>query len=99
MKREKSASLYEQATRLIPAGVNSPVRAFRSVNEIPFYVERAKGAYLYDADGNTYLDFVSSWGAVILGHADDGLVREAQAAGEVQTVDQAWDWLRVKVAE
>ena len=80
MKREKSARLYEQATRFIPSGVNSPVRAFRSVNETPFYVERAKGAYLYDVDGNTYLDFVSSWGAVILGHADDGLVREAQAA-------------------
>jgi glutamate-1-semialdehyde 2,1-aminomutase len=80
MKREKSERLYEEAVRLIPAGVNSPVRAFRSVNEIPFFVQRAKGAYLFDVDGNTYLDYVASWGAIILGHAHDGLVREAQAA-------------------
>ena len=80
MKREKSMRLYEEAVRLMPAGVNSPVRAFRSVNQIPFFVERSSGAYLYDVDGNAYLDFVASWGAVILGHAHEGLVREAQAA-------------------
>ena len=80
MTREKSARLYEEAVRLMPAGVNSPVRAFRSVNDIPFFVQRAKGAYLFDVDGNAYLDYVASWGAIILGHADDGLVREAQAA-------------------
>jgi glutamate-1-semialdehyde 2,1-aminomutase len=80
MKRDKSIRLYEEAVRLMPGGVNSPVRAFRSVNETPFFVERSKGAYLYDVDGNAYLDFVASWGAIILGHAHDGLVKEAQAA-------------------
>ncbi len=52
MIREKSAALFNKATGLIPGGVNSPVRAFKSVNDIPFYVKKAKGAYLYDVDGN-----------------------------------------------
>ncbi|OPY73617.1 MAG: Glutamate-1-semialdehyde 2,1-aminomutase [Syntrophorhabdus sp. PtaU1.Bin002] len=82
MARERSASLYEEATRLMPGGVNSPVRAFRSVNDIPFYAQRAKGAYLFDVDGNCYLDYVSSWGAIILGHADDGLVNVIKGAVE-----------------
>ena len=62
MNRDKSEALFKKAINLIPAGVNSPVRAFRSVNENPFYVKRAKGAYLYDVDENEYLDYVSSWG-------------------------------------
>ncbi len=57
----------------MPAGVNSPVRAFRSVGCEPFYVKKAKGAYLFDTDGNHYIDYVASWGASILGHADEGL--------------------------
>ena len=60
MAREKSARLYEEAVRVMPAGVNSPVRAFRSVNDTPFFVQRAKGAYLFDVDGNAYLDYVAS---------------------------------------
>jgi glutamate-1-semialdehyde 2,1-aminomutase len=76
MKRERSDTLYAQALNVIPAGVNSPVRAFLSVHEKPFYVDRAKGSFLYDVDGNSYLDYVSSWGAIILGHADDVLNRE-----------------------
>lgn len=82
MNRDKSAALFKRATNLIPGGVNSPVRAFKSVNDTPFYVEKAKGAYLYDVDGNEYLDYVSSWGAIILGHADDGLVDVIKAAVE-----------------
>ena len=80
MQRTRSEELYEQAVALLPAGVNSPVRAFLSVGGKPFYVDRAKGPYLYDVDGNRYIDFVSSWGAVILGHGEEGLTREAQAA-------------------
>ena len=80
MEKRKSEELYDQALELIPGGVNSPVRAFLSVHEKPFYVERAKGSYLFDVDGNRYLDFVSSWGAIILGHADEGLTGEIQAA-------------------
>lgn len=66
----------------MPGGVNSPVRAFRGVNDTPFYAERAKGAYLFDIDGNSYLDYVASWGAIILGHADDGLVNVIKKAVE-----------------
>jgi len=82
MKREKSRCLYKEAESFIPGGVNSPVRAFRSVNDEPFYVKRAKGAYLYDEDGNHYIDYVSSWGAIILGHAHDGLTDEIKKALE-----------------
>ena len=80
MKREKSDQLYEEAQRLMPCGVNSPVRAFLSVGSTPFYVKRAKGAYLFDVDDNKYLDYVASWGAIILGHADDGLLEEVKRA-------------------
>jgi glutamate-1-semialdehyde 2,1-aminomutase len=80
MIREKSAALFNKAIDLMPGGVNSPVRAFKSVNDTPFYVKKAKGAYLYDVDGNEYLDYVSSWGAIILGHADEGLVDVIKSA-------------------
>jgi glutamate-1-semialdehyde 2,1-aminomutase len=85
MNREKSHTLFEAAQKLMPGGVNSPVRAFRSVGSEPFYVQRAKGAYLFDVDGNQYLDYVSSWGAVMLGHAHDGLNAEIHAALEEGT--------------
>ena len=80
MGKKRSEELYNEALGLIPGGVNSPVRAFQSVHDKPFYVSRAKGSFMFDVDGNSYLDFVSSWGAVMLGHADDGLTREIQAA-------------------
>jgi glutamate-1-semialdehyde 2,1-aminomutase len=80
MNREGSKALYDRARNIMPGGVNSPVRAFRSVNDTPFYVKRAKGAYLFDVDDNAYLDYVASWGAIILGHADDGLIGEVQTA-------------------
>ncbi len=80
MNREKSEQLYDQAKLCIPAGVNSPVRAFQSVHASPFYVKKAKGSYLFDVDGNAYLDYVSSWGAIILGHAHDGLTEEIKSA-------------------
>jgi glutamate-1-semialdehyde 2,1-aminomutase len=76
MNREQSKALFERAMARIPGGVNSPVRAFRSVNDHPFFVARAKGPYLFDVDGNAYIDYVSSWGAIILGHAHEGLVEE-----------------------
>ncbi len=74
MKKNISDKYYEEAKQCIPGGVNSPVRAFLSVNDRPFYVKRAKGSYLYDVDGNAFLDYVASWGAIILGHADEGLI-------------------------
>jgi glutamate-1-semialdehyde 2,1-aminomutase len=80
MPTTRSKELYDHAVSLLPCGVNSPVRAFRSVGGQPFYVDHAKGPYLFDVDGNRYIDFVSSWGAIMLGHADDGLTTEIQAA-------------------
>lgn len=64
----KSESLYAAAQRLIPGGVNSPVRAFTGVGGVPLFIERADGAYLYDADGKGYIDYVGSWGPMVLGH-------------------------------
>ena len=65
----RSETLFSQAQKVIPGGVNSPVRAFRAVGGTPVFFERAKGAYLYDADGKEYIDYVQSWGPMILGHA------------------------------
>jgi len=70
----KSQELFERSSRVIPGGVNSPVRAFKSVGGVPRFVERGEGAYLFDADGNRYLDFCCSWGPLILGHADSDVV-------------------------
>ncbi|HVT13288.1 MAG TPA: glutamate-1-semialdehyde 2,1-aminomutase [Fimbriimonadaceae bacterium] len=75
-----SAALFAQAQELLPGGVNSPVRAFRAVGGTPLFFERAEGSKLYDVDGNVYIDFVSSWGAVILGHADPSIVRAITGA-------------------
>ncbi len=65
---DRSQSLYEEAQTLLPGGVNSPVRAFRGVGGSPVFIDHANGPYLYDADGNRYLDYVQSWGPMILGH-------------------------------
>ena len=74
-----SASLFERALRVIPGGVNSPVRAFRAVGGTPRFMVRGHGAYLTDADGNTYVDLVSSWGPMVLGHAHADVVVEPDA--------------------
>lgn len=78
MERPKSAYLFEVSQQYIPGGVNSPVRAFKSVGGTPVFMERGKGAYLYDVDGNAYIDFINSWGPAILGHAPDFLVEILQ---------------------
>ena len=70
MKRDRSLALFETAGNLFPGGVNSPVRAFKAVGGKPVFMARAKGAYLWDADDNRYIDFMASWGPMILGHAD-----------------------------
>ena len=70
LRREKSEALYRAALDAIPGGVNSPVRAFKSVGGSPVFMERGEGPYLFDVDGNRYLDFVGSWGPLIFGHAD-----------------------------
>ena len=76
----RSKRLFEQARRVIPGGVNSPVRAFGSVGGTPRFIESARGARLTDVDGNEYLDYVGSWGPMILGHSDPGVLRAVRRA-------------------
>jgi len=73
-----SSFRYQQAQKYIPGGVNSPVRAFKSVGGDPVFIQRAKGAYLWDADGKQYIDYVGSWGPMILGHAHPDVVAVVQ---------------------
>ena len=80
MQTTKSEALYQQAQQLIPGGVNSPVRAFRSVGGTPRFIERGDGAYVWDADGNRYIDYVLSWGPLTLGHAHPKVVAALQTA-------------------
>ncbi len=80
MKFRKSEALYASARDVIPGGVNSPVRAFKGVGGTPPFIVRGRGARLYDADGNTYIDYVGSWGPLILGHAHADIVQAAADA-------------------
>ena len=83
MKTSRSAKLFSEAQQLIPGGVNSPVRAFRSVGGQPRFIKRAKGSRLYDVDRNTYIDYVLSWGPMILGHAASSVISAIKkAAGQ-----------------
>ena len=74
LKREKSQILFDKAKSYFPGGVNSPVRAFRSVGGTPLFIEKGKGAHIWDADGNEFIDYCGSWGPLILGHANDKVV-------------------------
>ena len=80
MKTERSAELMRRARTVIPGGVNSPVRAFRAVGGTPPFISRAEGAYLWDVDGNRFIDYVGSWGPMILGHAAPEVVEAAKNA-------------------
>lgn len=82
MKEERSAELFAKAQRFMPGGVNSPVRAFRNVGRIPRFIKKAKGARIFDEDGNEYIDYVCSWGPGILGHVFPSVVKAAQEACE-----------------
>ncbi|MCX5859737.1 MAG: aminotransferase class III-fold pyridoxal phosphate-dependent enzyme, partial [Proteobacteria bacterium] len=75
MNWTKSSRLFKTAGRYIPGGVNSPVRAFRNVGGNPLFITRGKGSKIFDADGNRYIDYVASWGPLILGHAHPSIVR------------------------
>ena len=99
MKITRSIKLFEKAQHLIPGGVNSPVRAFRSVGGQPRFIKRAKGARLYDLDGNTYIDYVLSWGPMILGHASPTVVSAIKNAAERGTSYGAPTELEVELAD
>ena len=80
LSRERSSALYRRACELMPAGVNSPVRAFGSVHGDPLFIERGEGAYLWDVDGNRYLDCCGSWGPLILGHGHPKVLEAVEGA-------------------
>lgn len=79
---KRSQELFERAQRVIPGGVNSPVRAFRSVGLTPLYIERGLGSHIWDVDGNEYIDFISSWGPLIVGHSNPKI--QAAITGELE---------------
>ena len=80
MNTSRSEELFEKSRKRIPGGVNSPVRAFGSVGRTPLFIERAKGSHITDVDGNTFLDYVCSWGPGILGHAHPAVIEAVQKA-------------------
>ena len=83
MRYKKSQQLFQRAQHTMPGGVSSPVRAFRSVDHVPPFITRAKGARLWDCDNNEYIDYVGSWGTAILGHAHEKVVRSVQEAASL----------------
>ncbi|HKI43920.1 MAG TPA: glutamate-1-semialdehyde 2,1-aminomutase [Balneolales bacterium] len=99
MNLDKSARLFEQAQKVIPGGVNSPARAYKSVGGIPPFIQKAKGAVLTDVDGNEYVDFVGSWGPMILGHAWEPVVEAVKKAAEHSTSFGAPTEIEVQLAE
>src|SRR5215475_12422400 len=94
----KSIELFERAQQSIPGGVNSPVRAFKSVGGTPVFIKEAKGAYLYDVDGNKYIDYIASWGPMILGHAYDPVVKAIQDKALYSTSYGAPTELEIEIA-
>ena len=76
MNKDQSENLYTIATQYFPGGVNSPVRAFRSVGGTPLFIDKGEGCFIYDADGNKFIDFCCSWGPMILGHAHPEVVEK-----------------------
>lgn len=98
MKTAVSQKLFIEAQRYIPGGVNSPVRAFRSVGGLPLFIKRAKGSRLYDADGNSFIDYVLSWGPMILGHALAPVIKAVARAAANGTSYGAPTELEVRLA-
>lgn len=96
---ERSKQAFEKALKLMPGGVNSPVRAFKSVHMNPVYMEKGKGSKVYDIDGNEYIDYVLSWGPLILGHADEQVIAAIQETAEKGTSFGAPHELETKLAE
>ena len=99
MRYERSSALFAQAKQVIPGGVNSPVRAFKAVGGTPIFIQKAKGAYLFDEDGNKYIDFISSWGPLILGHGYKPVVQAVQEQAEKGTSYGIPTELETKIAE
>jgi glutamate-1-semialdehyde 2,1-aminomutase len=99
MKSERSAAWFERAQAVIPGGVNSPVRAFRGVGGIPRFIERGQGSRIFDTDGNSYIDFVCSWGPLLLGHRPPEVIDALREVLEVGTSFGAPTEREVELAE
>jgi len=99
MMYSRSNVLFERAQQLIPGGVNSPVRAFKSVGGTPVFMRSAQGAHLFDVDGNRYIDYINSWGPMILGHAYEPVVKAIQEYATYSTSFGAPTELEIKIAE
>ena len=99
MNKKRSTALYKRAQELIPGGVNSPVRACRSVGMDPLFIDRADGCWLFDADGNAYIDYIGSWGPMILGHRHPSVIAAISSALEKGTSFGAPTELEIELAE
>jgi glutamate-1-semialdehyde 2,1-aminomutase len=99
MNYNNSFQLFSRAQQSIPGGVNSPVRAFRSVGGNPIFIKSAKGAYLFDEDGNQFIDYINSWGPMILGHAYEPVVKAIQEKAATSTSFGAPTELEIEMAE
>lgn len=99
MNIEKSRRAFAEASKIMPGGVNSPVRAFKNVGGDPLFIKKGKGQYITDIDDNTYIDYVMSWGPLILGHADDHVIHALQTAAERGTSYGAPTELETQLAE
>jgi glutamate-1-semialdehyde 2,1-aminomutase len=99
MDIQNSINLFREAKKILPGGVSSPVRAFKAVGGQPLFIDRAKGAYLIDSDGNRFIDYVLSWGPLILGHADDDVVAALEDALRKGTSFGAPSHLEIELAK
>lgn len=99
MQYQRSSALFQAAQNVIPGGVNSPVRAFKAVGGTPIFVKKAKGAYLYDEDGNTLIDYISSWGPMILGHAFEPVLEAVKTRADLGTSYGMPTELETQIAE
>jgi glutamate-1-semialdehyde 2,1-aminomutase len=99
LNQKKSRELFKKAKRIIPGGVNSPVRAFKAVGGSPLFIQSAKGSKIYDVDGNEYIDYVLSWGPLILGHSHPKIVNALKKAAEKGTSYGAPTSLEIELAE
>ena len=99
MQYQRSSALFQSAQKVIPGGVNSPVRAFQAVGGTPIFVQKAKGAYLFDEDGNTLIDYISSWGPMILGHAFEPVIEAVKERADRGTSYGMPTELETQIAE
>lgn len=99
MRTEKSIDAFNRAVKSIPGGVNSPARAFKSVGTQPVFIEKARGSRIYDIDGNEFIDYVGSWGPMILGHAHEEVIKAVREAAESGTSYGAPTLLEIQMAE